>query len=73
MTFEFKAAVSQNGQITIPSDVAGQIPPGAELHILLTWAATPVEHNSYHALGKRLQEASSYAAHAEETVYDSLA
>ena len=78
MTFEFKAAVSQNGQIVVPADVAGQIPPGKELHVVLTWEA-PVDNRSYQALGQKLQQASSYAAAAgvgsskEETVYDSLA
>ena len=74
MTFEFKAAVSQNGQITLPADVAGQIPSGKELHVVLTWEA-PTDNTSYRALGTKLHEASSYAAAAgaEETVYDSLA
>jgi hypothetical protein len=79
MTFEFKAAVSYNGQIVVPSDVAGQIPPGKELHVVLTFEAT-ADNSSYRALGKKLHEASSYAsvgagagAGAEETVYDSLA
>jgi len=75
MTFEFKAAVSHNGQIVVPSHVAGQIPPGRELHVVLTYEA-PVDNSSYRALGKKLHEASSYAAvgaGTEETVYDSLA
>lgn len=75
MTFEFKAAVSHNGQIVVPADVAGQIPPGKELHVVLTWEAVADNH-SYRALGKKLQEASQYApvsVGAEETVYDSLA
>jgi hypothetical protein len=71
MTFEFKAAVSSDGQITLPPDIAGQIPAGKELHIVLTWEA-PVDSASYRALGQKLQEASSGAL-AEETVYDSLA
>ena len=72
MTFEFKAAISQNGQITVPSDVAGQIPPGRELHVVLTCQAL-MENSSYQALGRKLHEASSYAVSEEETVYDSLA
>jgi hypothetical protein len=75
MTFEFKAAVSHNGQIVVPTHVAGQIPPGRELHVVLTYEA-PVDNSSYRALGKKLHEASSYAAvgaGTEETVYDSLA
>ena len=70
MTFEFKAAMSQNGQITVPADVAGKISPGKELHILLTWEA-PVESDAVR-LAKTLRE-KAYAATAEETVYDSLA
>jgi hypothetical protein len=70
MTFEFKAAVSPTGQIALPSDVAGQIPAGKELHVVLTWES-PVGTSSYSALGKKLSE-SSYVS-AEETVYDSLA
>jgi hypothetical protein len=71
MTFEFKAAVSANGQLTVPADVAGQIPAGKELHVLLTWEM-PADNSSYSALGRQLHEASSYAS-SEETVYDSLA
>ena len=74
MTFEFKSAVSPSGQITIPADVAAMIPPGKELHVVLSWEA-PVDNTSYRALGQKLHQASSYAAAAgaEETVYDSLA
>jgi len=71
MTFEFKAAVSPNAQITVPADIAGQITPGKELHVVLTWEA-PVE-SSYHALGRSIRAASPYAESVEETVYDSLA
>jgi len=71
MTFEFKAAVSPNGQIAVPADIAGQITPGKELHVVLTWEA-PVE-SSYQALGKSLSAAAAYGESHEETVYDSLA
>jgi hypothetical protein len=70
MTFEFKAAVLPNGQIALPSEIAGQIPAGKELHVVLTWEA-PLDNSSYHALGSKLRE-ESYA-NAEETVYDSRA
>jgi hypothetical protein len=71
MTFEFKTSVLPNGQLIVPSDIAGQIPAGKELHIVLTWEAPVDSSRSYHALGQKLNEA-SYAS-AEETVYDSLA
>ncbi len=72
MTFEFKAALSHNGQITVPADVAGQIPPGKELNIVLTCEA-PVESDAFR-LARTLREKSYAAAvSAEETVYDSLA
>ncbi len=71
MTFEFTAALSPNGQIAVPSDVAGQIPAGKELHVLLTWEALADTSSSYRALGRKLEEA-NYAS-SEDSVYDSLA
>lgn len=72
MTFEFQAVVSQNGQLTLPADIAGQIPAGKELHVLITWESPMDPESSYRALGRKLQEAPSYAT-TDETVYDSLA
>jgi hypothetical protein len=72
MTFEFKAALSHDGQIIIPADVAGQLPPGKELQVSLTWEA-PVESDAMR-LAKTLREKSYAAAvSSDETVYDSLA
>ena len=70
MTFEFKASVSQTGQITVPADIAGQITPGKELHVVLTWEA-PVDSDALR-LARTLRER-SFAASVDETVYDSLA
>jgi hypothetical protein len=68
MTFEFKAAVLPNGQIALPTEIAGQIPAGKELQVVLAWE-TPVDAD-FQALGKKLHEA-AYAS--EDSVYDSLA
>ena len=70
MTFEFKAVVARNGQLNVPSDIAGQIPAGKELHVVLTWEAA-VESDAIR-LANKLRE-NSYAASVGETVYDSLA
>jgi hypothetical protein len=71
MTFEFKASVSQNGHIGIPSEIAGQIPTGVELRVVLMWETT-VESDAIR-LGNKLREKSYVASATEETVYDSLA
>jgi hypothetical protein len=68
MTCEFKAVVLANGQIAVPSEIAGQIPAGTELQVALAWE-TATDADSYRALASKLREAS----YAEETVYDSLA
>jgi hypothetical protein len=68
MTFEFKTAVLPSGQIALPSEIAGQIPAGKELHVVLMLESSA--DKDFHVLGKKLQE-SSYAL--EDSVYDSLA
>lgn len=70
MTFEFRASVSPNGQIAVPFDVAGQIPAGEELHVVLTWEA-PVDIDEP-SLGRKLRAAVAHAT-GEDSVYDSLA
>jgi hypothetical protein len=70
MTLEFKAAVTATGQITLPADIAGQIPAGKELHVVLTWQAA-VDSDALR-LARTLQE-KSLAASVEDSVYDSLA
>ena len=69
MTFEFKAPVLPNGQIAVPSDIAGRIPAGKELKIVLTWE-TPVDSDALR-LARKLREGSYVSA--EDSVYDSLA
>jgi hypothetical protein len=69
MTFEFKAEVQPNGLIALPSDIAGQIPAGRELHVILT-LETPVDSDAFR-LARKLHEQSFSAT--EDSVYDSLA
>jgi hypothetical protein len=70
MTFEFKAAVLSNGQIALPAGVAAVIPPGRELSVTLT-LETPVQGDSFSALGKKLSEG-AYTPE-EDSVYDAFA
>jgi hypothetical protein len=70
MTFEFKSAVGADGQLVVPADIAGQIPLGQQLHVVLTWE-TPVEGDAQR-LGETLRE-KSFSAAVGETAYDSLA
>lgn len=70
MTFEFKAVVSANGQIAVPSDVAGQIPAGKQLHVVLTWEA-PADSDEL-SVGRRMRAVAAQVG-GEGSVYDSLA
>lgn len=70
MTFEFNAAVSQDGQISVPADIAGKITPGKQLRVVLMWEA-PVDSDALR-LARTLRER-SFAAAVDETVYDSFA
>ncbi|MFN0168099.1 MAG: hypothetical protein ACKV22_16870 [Bryobacteraceae bacterium] len=68
-TIEFEAVVAHNGQILIPVDVAGEVPTGEPLHVVLQWDAADDERRAWQAAGIRCFEA-AYAA--EDAVYEQL-
>ena len=65
---QFKGTVAPNGQIAVPPDVAGQIPQGEQLQVVLLWGV-PSEDNAWRAAGRRQFEA-AYAP--EDSVYEQL-
>jgi hypothetical protein len=67
---EFEGTVTPNGQITIPAEIAGQLPPGESLHVVLQWDAAADEDDVWRARGRQRFEA-AYAP--EDAVYDHLA
>ena len=66
---EFEGALTPNGQIAVPAEIAGQLPPGGTLHIVLQWDAPVDEDGVWRARGRQRFEA-AYAP--EDDVYDQL-
>jgi hypothetical protein len=66
---EFEGTVTPDGQIAVPAEIAGQLPPGEPLHIVLRWDAAADEDGVWRALSRQRFEA-AYAL--EDDVYDQL-
>lgn len=66
---EFKGTVTPNGQITVPAEIAGQLPAGRPLHIVLRWDAAADADDVWRTQGRKRFEA-AYAP--EDAVYDQL-
>ncbi|HXP86424.1 MAG TPA: hypothetical protein VN841_16975 [Bryobacteraceae bacterium] len=66
---EFEGIVTPNGQITVPAEIAGQLPPGGSLHVVLQWDAGVDEDGLWRVQGRQRFEA-AYAP--EDAVYDQL-
>ena len=66
---EFEGTLAPNGQIAVPAEIAGQLPPGERLHIVLQWDAAADEDGVWRALSRQRFEA-AYAP--EDDVYDQL-
>ena len=67
-TVEFEAAVSASGQIIIPPEVAGQIPSGVPVHIVILWEKSSLD-TEWRDAGRRRFEA---AYVPEDSVYEQL-
>jgi len=65
---EFKSSVAPNGQITVPPEVAPQIPAGEQLQVIVLWETQTID-DAWRALGRQRFEA-SYAP--EDSVYEQL-
>jgi hypothetical protein len=66
---EFEGTVTPNGQIAIPAERAGQLPPGERLHVVLQWNAAVNEDEAWRIQGRQRFEA-AYAP--EDAIYDQL-
>jgi hypothetical protein len=67
-SIEFKSTISRDGQITIPPDVAHQIPQGETLQVVVLWEQSDVDAD-WRVAGLRRFEA-AYAP--EDSVYEQL-
>jgi len=65
---EFEGTVTPNGQIAIPAEIVGQLPPGESLHVVLQWD-TAGEDAAWRAKGRKQFEA-AYAP--EDAAYEQL-
>ena len=66
---EFEGAVTPNGQIVIPAEIARQVPAGEPLHVVLQWDGEADEDGVWRTQGRQRFE-SAYAP--EDAIYDQL-
>ena len=67
-TADFRAKLAPNGQITVPPDVASQLPAGEKIQVILQWDAS--EDEAWRSAGRRVFE-SAYSK--DDSVYELLA
>ena len=65
---EFESTVAPGGHITVPAEVASEIPPGEQLRIVVMWEPSNVDV-SWRMAGRQRFEA-AYAP--EDAVYEQL-
>jgi bifunctional DNA-binding transcriptional regulator/antitoxin component of YhaV-PrlF toxin-antitoxin module len=65
---EFQSTVNPNGQITIPSELARQIPQGEQLRVVVRWEPSDLDAE-WRAAGQQRFEA-AYAP--EDSIYEEL-
>jgi hypothetical protein len=64
---EFEGTITPTGRIAIPEEIAGQLPRGESLHVVLQWDTTADEDQAWRAQGRQRFEA-AYAP--EDAIYD---
>jgi hypothetical protein len=65
---EFDSAITPNGQIALPPDVAGEIPPGEQLRVVVMWGPSDSDL-AWRMAGRQRFEA---AYSPEDAVYEQL-
>jgi hypothetical protein len=66
---EFEGTITPNGQIAIPAEIAGQLPAGEPLHVVIQWNTAANEEDVWRTQGRQRFEA---AYGPEDAVYDRL-
>ena len=67
-TADFSAELTPSGQISVPPEVASQVPPGERLQVVLRWGDSE-DDTAWRALGQRRFDA---AYVADDSVYEAL-
>jgi hypothetical protein len=65
---DFEGTITANGQIAVPAEIAGQLPPGESLHVVLRWDRGD-EDDAWRTEGRRRFEA-AYAP--EDAIFEQL-
>ena len=64
---DFRGELAPNGQIAVPPEIALQVPPGAQIQVLLQWDI--FEDDAWNVAGRRQFEA-AYAD--DDSIYERL-
>jgi hypothetical protein len=65
---DFRGEITPTGQISVPPEIAAQVPPGEKVEVVLAWGASD-EEGAWRAAGRRQFE-SAYAP--DDSVYEQL-
>jgi len=67
-TADFRGELAPNGQIAVPPEIASQVPPGAQIQVVLQWGISE-EDAAWRVAGRRQFEA-AYAD--DDSIYKLL-
>ena len=67
-TADFRGELAPNGQIAVPPEIASQVPPGAQIQVVLQWGISE-EDADWRVAGRRQFEA-AYAD--DDSIYELL-
>ena len=67
-TADFRGELTPSGQISVPPEIASQVPPGEQIQVVLQWGRSE-DDAAWRAAGRRRFEA---AYDAEDSVYELL-
>ena len=67
-TAHFRGELAPNGQIAVPPELASQVPPGAQIQVVLQWGISE-EDAAWRVAGRRQFEA-AYAD--DDSIYELL-
>ena len=67
-TVDFTGELTPDGQISVPPEIASQVPPGEQIQVVLQWGAS--EDDTDWRMAGRRQFESAYAA--DDSIYELL-
>ena len=67
-TADFRGEITPNGQISVPPEIASQVPPGEQIQVVLQWGISE-DDTLWRVAGRRQFEA-AYAA--DDSIYELL-